>query len=875
MADFMNMLVGAFSVVSGAVTLRDARQAHEQTTAAEELAALTAGFDYARIEGDFIRYAEAADRYVQDKHDRVVGRRLISDEERASFKSEFYRLNPGALSYKATLDPVLTSFLDNLDRLLRKSLTSGEKFVAMEVDGVGARLERMLAGNASVIDDKLVDISTGVARIDQNLQRLLDGRSADCSLLDKYYEKYRKRFEEKPDKDNAELVGGLSLKESFIDITVDKGKAIKGRSAVEVIRGWFNGEEPGVRLLSGEPGHGKTTIGYKLVYDFITGAAEYRGNVFFFPLVSSTYSIVSSEDTIDILAAMRLVKFDKNSTLSADLIDGSLIILDGYDELQVALGNGSQFSNLPTFFGVLREFAEHYNAHILLTSRSASVNVKEPGMKEVNKRCLKMNAMRSDQQDAWIIEHRSSYLQKFELQRERFASVSESGSDILGIPFVFVLMVSAEFDDEVGNLVDLYDKLFAATFARRGVIDEGKVREEHLGYEMLAAKIYEQGDQRALVSSLGEHARLNLFAFSYYVTVNRDAGGEDEGDAIDSAGESADAGIEHVAGGDVDTASDADANTGYYEFYHRTFYEYFLAWSFYRDFETLKDARGFLRRLSYGVPSEYVRKYLRQIKDNKGGDEARYRDSVDALLKCVESTDAVVTIEGEDGSFDRCNTAFVAALSFARVFVEHLIIHEAPTIAFSHYEDTTLCRLLRSYKCHHVDLGGAVMTGGHFGYADFRRACLVGADLSGRVDASFLVATGTDFTGANMDGADLYRAHADRALFRLACLHGARLEDSSCKAADFEGADLRGANFARATLCGASLEGIRVDEGTSFVNADVQGMRTDVDLSMVKGMERFWELVEDGTIVWAGSGAPGVDTGADGPVAPSAMEKAP
>ena len=267
-----------------------------------------------------------------------------------------------------------------LQSRLCKALTSGEKYIVKQINSLNDKMNQIQT-----------EINYELKPISNSLQRLLERTGLEKETLKKYYAGFKRRFEEIPDEEKQELIGNLSLRESFIDITADMGKSFTGCSAIGIIRHWFNSTSAGVRVLFGEPGHGKTTICYKLMYDFITDAAEYKGNVFFFPLVSPTYSIVSSGDIIDIYNAFRLDKFSSTSILDKQLIEGSLIILDGYDELQVALGNTSKYSNLVEFFNLLDEFAISHNAHILLTTRSTSVDRSAPGMKKkVNKSLIEM-----------------------------------------------------------------------------------------------------------------------------------------------------------------------------------------------------------------------------------------------------------------------------------------------------------------------------------------------------------------------------------------------------------------------------------------------------------------------------------------------------
>lgn len=801
--DLLSIIINGYSFISQLLSDKSNIEKFKNDKALEKL---TAQINYETIESDLIRYAEAADEYIQKKHN--MGVEVISKEERTQFISDFYIHNPDKIIYRFYIDRILNSYLNVLQARLSKALTSGEKYIVKQINSLDYSIEQFQTEINSKLDN-LKPISTG-------LQSLLERVGVDQERLEKYYDGFKRRFEETPDEEKQELIGKLSLCESFIDITADMGKSFIGCSAIKIIRHWFNSGQAGVRVLFGEPGHGKTTIGYKLIYDFITGAAEYKGNVFFFPLVSPTYNVVSPGDTLNICNAFRLDKFSATSILDDQLIDGSLIILDGYDELQVALGNSSRFSNLVEFFNILDEFAISHNAHILLTTRSTSVNRGAPGMKKkVNKSLIEMKPMLDEQQDRWILEHQPSYLEQFKIQRSKFANIKDMTGNILGIPFVFILMVVAEFDDDAGNLVELYDKLFESTFERKGKAKE-EIHKEHLNYELLASKIFEQGDKRALVSSLEEGIRVNLFAFSYYLTVKTD--------------------------------EDKEEQNGYYEFYHRTFYEYFLAWKLYQAFEKLEDPDAFLYFLSNGTISDYVQKYLAQIKGNSKKTDEDYKDQVARLIEYIEKTDAVILRGGENNCIDKCMRIFLNTINFIRIFTDHLIIHDKPTNTYSEYEDTVLCKLFRIYRCQGINLSRAIMVGGHYDHADFRKGNLKNTNMSGKVDISFASLMNIDFSEANMANIDMYRADCDSAVFQSTNLRGARLEEASFKKSKFFATDLRSADFKRANLTKAILIDVLIDENTSFVGTEVTGLQTNVDLSIAKGMENFEEMVYKGII---------------------------
>lgn len=117
--------------------------------------------------------------------------------------------------------------------------------------------------------------------------------------------------------------GNLSIKQAYIDIEVNKNYQGSNRASEYIIR-WCKQYDCGAHLLYGQPGHGKTTLGLKLVYDYIVGNIDFK--VFCFPLVSPFYHMIDG-DVIRIYDALLLDQYNRKSRLDDKLIENSLIIL--------------------------------------------------------------------------------------------------------------------------------------------------------------------------------------------------------------------------------------------------------------------------------------------------------------------------------------------------------------------------------------------------------------------------------------------------------------------------------------------------------------------------------------------------------------------
>jgi hypothetical protein len=130
------------------------------------------------------------------------------------------------------------------------------------------------------------------------------------------------------------------------------------------------------------------------------------------------------------------------------------------------------------------------------------------------------------------------------------------------------------------------------------------------------------------------------------------------------------------------------------------------------------------------------------------------------------------------------------------------------------YEDVRAC-LLSVLKAG-ADLSGANLYRADLYGANLSRADLYGADLSG-ADLS-----GADLYGANLSRADLYGANLSRADLYGANLSGANLSGANLYRANLSRADLYGANLYRANLYGADLS--RADlYGANLSGANLSG----------------------------------------------------
>lgn len=765
--------------------------------------------DYSMVPEDMKPFVEAVDEYLSSKKSLPI----ITEKERAAFCEEFYRRYRELYYNHDYCDRLINQALNELEAYLQVKMSVGEKVIRRQLDGQAQELNAI-----SQKQDLILEV-------------LLQEHSSNKALAN-YYERKRKEFEEKP-KDSS-IVGGMSLKDAYIEIDVAFTKN-EVRKATDFLISRCEKYPCGAYVLYGEPGHGKTTFGLKLVYDYIVGHIKFK--VFSFPLVSPYYSIVDG-DKLHIYDALLLDKYQTDSKLDDELIENSLIILDGYDELQTTLRPDNPYTSFIRFYKAINEFAEDKKAHILITTRSMTIDgLSKEEIKILKKspnRLVKMELMTEESQTSWIQSHVPEYLPKYLHLRERFAESkkpNEIKEDIFGIPFIFLMVVAAEFDDEADNLVELYDKLFDSTFRRRNPeISKSDIRKEREKYEYLAYLMYLDKGKYAEISNSIDLGDYSLYTYSYYMKVF--LAGQDADDEA----------IEKISTID---AGESTEFRRFIEFYHKTFFEYFLAYYLYNQFQnvTEESADDFLYAIGERNIEFYVLKYIKQIVENR---QEQYNKTIQERL---EKNNALI-VRDDPEPLRRANTIFINAMKLMNVISGGLAIHDTITGSFSSYEDTKLCSMLRLYRCRGIDLSGAKMTGAHLDRVDFRKSDFVGADMTGSADFSMSFFNTCSFKDANLEGIQMFRAIFDGSFMIGTNMSNGRYEEGSFKKTKFEKADLRGSNFKKVNMSGAKLTDVIVDENTDFTGAIFDGMTTNVDLSVC--ITDFRELVDRGTIKFLG-----------------------
>ena len=591
-------------------------------------------------------------------------------------------------------------------------------------------------------------------QIDILKRTLLNGAETEDEItLPQHYNAYVVgRFCEK---EESSLVSeeALSQESVYIDAYIKHGENEHEEKILDRIDQWSQTRKSGVMLLHGEPGHGKTTLCRKAVYEhYLERFCKDKTNVFWFRLNPAYSDIINKNGELvlenafcwgNIKTQRKMIPLEENE----DAYRGSIIFLDGYDELKVQ----AQSINvrLSDFIDTVEEYAEEYQIHFVITARTRSVEDELYGLGIPT---LQFAPMTEDQQIDWI--HKRNELHEYEEEFVKLRESSKEMEEMLGIPILFRMVVKEKLESTAAqNVVGLYDTLFEATMKRRKM--ESESREDwHKKYEQLAYEIYCNDDTFADVQKMDMPEE---FLYMFHLK------GE---------------GKQHV------------------EFLHRSFYQYFLAHFLYRKMSEVEDeasAEAFLCCLAEWRIDKDVLNYIQQIQEKKPDITKK---ECECILDEIERTDAIIAnalrAKNKNGNAEksrlrRCNNIFVNALSICCVVAAN---KESKFIISLRYREN-LHAAMRRYDCSNIWLGNVILSEAELSGANLSGANLSGANLSG---ANL---SGANLSGVNLSGADLLRVD----------LTGANLGRAELIGADLRRANLRLANLSRVDLSGANLRG--------------------------------------------------------------------
>ncbi len=544
-----------------------------------------------------------------------------------------------------------------------------------------------LAELATLVGQAIADSIAG--KISEDSLDFLVKKIQGNTPVGQYYKNaVQKIYREK----DSDLVGEDAL--SHNDIYMDAySTKFPNKKILSIIRDWSHKDAFGVMLIHGEPGHGKTTLCRKAVYEHVLKQfCPDKKNVFWFRLNPAFAEDIIKDGKFVLKNAFRWgnpagksgeIPLEENE----EEYQNSVIFLDGYDELKAQLHGVNK--NLQDFITMAKQMAQDYDMHIVITTRTRSLS--DEG--RLNIPSLQFAPISGKEQDAWIEKNARDYKEDFEELR----ASSEKMEEMLGIPILFRMVVKAKLKSTTAkNVVDLYDTLFKATMERRAA-DDAEMSYWREKYEQFAYEIYCNDEQFADIQ--GEQ-RADEFLYMFHLR------GE---------------GKQHV------------------EFIHRSFYQYFLAHFLYRkmaEVEAEASAEVFLRCLAERQIDFDVLNYIRQIQEKK---PEVTQEKCEQIINTLEQTGTIIgralKAPNENGNADkhpllRCENICRNALNICCT----IAAAAKNKFTISLHEKENIHTSMRRYKCNNlwlekVDLSGANLIRADLGITDLSGANLSGADL--------------------------------------------------------------------------------------------------------------------------------------------------
>ena len=679
---------------------------------------------------------------------------------------------------------------------------------AKETDEVSAGFRALLNAYADSqheinkkTDERFLWQNERINQINKALEELRDKKTAPVDFSP-FYQVVEESFTE--EKDEESIVGNESDERAYIDAYIEMEGG--SRPVLPFLEVWFEEKNSGAMLIHGEPGHGKTLLCRKAMVDFfrgdyLKGKAE---NVIAVSLnTGENRNIIDGGEVI--ISNALAWGAEREHKFTFDDCRGSLLFLDGFDEfIDDAKRTNSGLENICPFMKRVNAIAKSYDMHIVVTSRTAVVS---SDLNDLTAICnhYELSPISESQQDGWMECHPecSDYKETIWKLRE-----NDDMKELLGVPLLFRLIVYSRFDKNSSNVVELYSNLFSHLMRKRNIYaDTWKVERDLMG---LAFDVYCTDTNMAVLKNMTGNPH---WLFTFYVRTS---------------------------------------HKGKIGFFHRTFYQYFLAKFIYTGILNLKENEeaNFIGMFAERELDETVRKYLSLLINEE--DKEIVFANVERLVIALARTEAYLNLkprikagDAEKSKILRSTNIYRNTLHLAAAFsyVIHLPFKGSLDCIMRTFDSRGITIIsknniqakldnvnLYEAKLTEADLRGARLRGADLRGARLRGADLIGADLREahltEADLSVADLRGADLSEADLSEADLIGADLSVAYLSRADLRRAHLIGADLSVADLRGADLRGAHLSRAYLIGAYLS------RAHLIGADLRGAHlSEADLS--------------------------------------------
>lgn len=651
------------------------------------------------------------------------------------------------------------------------------------------------------------------------------------------------------------IYGDIPLIEGYLEpyIKVDN----KIHSFKSYLYNWVSdqGNKDKIIIVFGEPGHGKTSLCYKAMYDhykegWLSGLVK---NVFHISLnPSSTDALRGGKLDIKDLLFWGEIRQNK---LEVEDFNDALVFFDGFDEL---IDSKPELRIADFINTLVSGFVDDTNAKVVITSRRMGIERELEIEREwiqgtLSERYYIKNAhhysvfeiqpLTKEQQTGWISDYinycekqskqgtaeviywinKSKNLIEYKKRFQGFQSIQslDSSVNLLSIPLILRMIVESRYyTNDLSNSAKLYEELFDLTWDRHPKeLPIRNTKEKTIkDLSLHAFKCFQDGSDSAITD-----VDLDIFwTYQFYTKA--------------------------IKTSDDTTISPFQEQTLLrVGFLHRTFYQFYLAKYVIhiligpksRDENSLKEFLACLSRDQLNLTTlQYIKELYNLLKEK----EAKYCEkTIEIVSDIINKTDAVLPeIYNMDWVKDGFNQRIVSPLEACNNLFWNIASIYTST---GHTDASSFCTsfALRRYSLKQANLESWNLKGYELNGADFEGANLKDANLkeanlqNALLERSILNTARLEeahFEWANLIDANLIAAHLEEAHFEEANLRGAdfdlsHLEDAHLENAFLEGAHLNGAHLERAFLKSAHLEGAYLVEahleGAHLEEAHLEG----------------------------------------------------
>lgn len=580
-------------------------------------------------------------------------------------------------------------------------------------------------------------------------------------------------------------------------------------------------------LILGQPGIGKSTLITWITANFIDKVDDILVYKFASDLKDLDWQNRSEEYDI-------VNELIKKIGVSFEILDGKILILDGFDEISV----GRRVEVLNQLYEKLIKIRSSKNFSLIITCRDNYI-IKKLYLIESYYITLQPWSQKQIQDFCELYKNKT----KSKISNST-RNIILKNKNVLGIPLILYMVLALNISIEEGSIVDVYDKIFSLKDG--GIYDrcfQNKRYEIHHRIGVIKNQIHQISREVAIWMFENNSDEASILQEEYQrICLSNMKKNEKMMDDV-MIGNFFKL-IKHCEGVDTEEIS----------FIHRSIYEYFVVESLYNSIE---DAMLELSEESQLVLAKNISYYLK--KGEISGNISEYLQyKILKLFNRLEPEkkkrfyywwEKVVNKMMEMGMFFyteknmmeyknilekevNCFLNLITILSFFERKEEYISINS------KQLEKYIRCLNFHSHKINlnGLNLKGCNLSGLLLPNASLQNVNLEGADLRG-INLEEANLENVNLEGADLENANLKNANLEDVRLENVCLKNADLEGINLEKINLKGADLSRANLKNANLKGTNLRWINLVtdlSNTSLEGIDLEGV--DLEDANLRGI---------------------------------------